>query len=193
MAITFFNFASSPADNGSQDDSADISVTPPASMVAGDFFWMLGLQRNATQTLTLDVDGGQTWTQEAMHSQTTRSFRAWWGRYNGLGWAANPAIGTDAVQSEAFTLVMLVFRPTTGTNTWVSNVAEQINNFSGPSTPFDVTIPGQTTTVDSTVTIAAWMTNDNNSWSLQTGTWTALSTTQFRNTFGSASSISGDE
>jgi len=186
--ITFFDSSSTPTDNGANGDAADLTLTPPASMVAGDFVYVHVTHRSNGATLTNVVTGGQSWTAETNRSNGTSSVeRGFWCRFNGT-WAADPTFHTNVSQGSAFTAIMLVFRPTGGGNTWAVDVAEQFVTFATPGSPFDVTRAGQTALTASTVTIASFhASSDANTWSLQTGTWTAPYA-QIRNTTGAGTS-----
>jgi hypothetical protein len=188
-AITFFGSASQPADNGAQAGPTSLTITPPGSMVAGDLVYILGLYRAATVTITIGDAGGQSWTSETNRQGSSLTARVFWARFNGT-WSTNPTI-TNTTGTLALTAVMVVFRPTTGTNVWAIDQAEQFTAYTAPSTPFTVTRTGQTTAQADTVTIAAWTSADDNTWNTLSGAgWTALGTAQFRNTTGSDTSAS---
>ncbi len=190
MAITFFGDASTPTDNASQDDSVARSVTPPGSMLNGDFVYVLVMQRNSTATVSVSNTGGQSWTTNTQSafggSAVARTF---WCRFNGT-WSANPSFTTDTAGTLGYSVIMLVFRPTNGANTWSSDVALATNSFTGPGSPFDVTATGQTSISTNTVTIAAFFVIDDDSWILQTAGWANPSQAQYRNLQGSDMSAS---
>jgi hypothetical protein len=80
---------------------------------------------------------------------------------------------------------MLAFSPVSGSSNWQVLIAESTNNFSAPSSPFDVTATGHDTTgltSNATVTTLHFCTNDDNTWALQGGGFTNPGgTAQFRN------------
>ncbi len=181
MAITFFNFASTPADNGT--NTADpTAVTPPGSMLDGDLVFLIGRASATSGTVAISQAGGQSWNSLTQQNQTQCRTRCFWCRFNGT-WGANPSVSFGATSNNG--VVMLVFRPTQGSNTWSVDVAEVGGTYAAPSSPFTVTITGITTLTNGAVVIAAWGSADDNTWGSLTGGWTALSTAQFRNTSGS--------
>jgi hypothetical protein len=198
MAITFFGVASTPADNGSQTGPGPVAVTPPASMQDGDLCVVYVSARQAA-TLTdhprmydasnvATQHGGQTWNR-AEHNVSGCDIWAgvYWCRFNGT-WSANPAWRCDAVNvANAFTVVMLVFRPSSSSKIWQVDVGPNHVHFAAPTTPFTVTATGLTTTRASTVTIASWFCRVSNTWGSMSGSgWdqTGLGA-QYRNTFSS--------
>jgi hypothetical protein len=103
--------------------------------------------------------------------------------FNGT-WAANPRFDFSAGTNT--TAVMLVFRPTTSTNVWET---EQIatTNAAAAAT---ITVTGITPANGDNVTIASWMTADDNTWGTLTGTnWVKTSlSAQYRNLAGNDAS-----
>lgn len=189
MVITYFASASNPADNGSLTSpfpNFEVAVTPPASMVAGDLAVVIAQVRWNTD-ITVFTTGGQTWTSEAAFKNNTGgnqiSARLFWCRYNGT-WNSNPSfsMGIDATCS---TVVMHVFRPTTGANTWAVDVVEATGSFVSGSTPFTKTITGITTNTNGAMVFAAWATDDDNTWDTLTSGWSTPGSAQYRNTAGS--------
>ena len=187
MAITYHNSASTPADNGTQAAPGPVAVTPPASMADGDLVVIVGQIRSnlGTNVLTISEAGGQTWTTEASFGTSgSVTGRLFWCRFNGT-WSANPSVVSSG-GTVALTVVMHVFRPTASSNTWAIDAAQSEVDFSAPSTPFTVTITGQTTTAADTVGVAVWMTSDDNTWDTLAGSgWATTGTAQYRNTTGS--------
>lgn len=178
--ITYIASASTPADNGTSGVSPT-AVTPPA-MVAGDLVLLFAYGRTTTLTMAISVTGGQVWNDEAVISNTNISARLFWCRFNGT-WAANPSVSFSNVATA--TVIMHVFRPTKPSLRWAVEANRVETDFAAPTTPFTVTIPGVTTRVPSSVSIAAWFTPDDNSWATLTGTgWTVLGTAQYRNLNG---------
>lgn len=181
--ITFFAVATNPADNGSLGVST-VSITPPGSMVAGDLVYVVASQRGLS-TYSVNNDGGQSWTPLTyVSSSTTRSAQAFWCRFDGT-WDASPSwdftlTGTTSVQ-------MLVFRPTSGSNTWANEV-DNTGSFDASSAT--KTITGVTPTNNSNVTIAMFYSADDNTWGNLAGTnWIDTGTdAQYRNIAGSDAS-----
>lgn len=179
MAITFHGVASSPADNGTST-ATQITITPPASMTAGDLVYVRCYQRG-TATFSVGVTGGQTWNTLTRQVQsTTNATQAFWATYNGT-WSANPRFDFSAGTNT--NVVMIVFRPTDTAKIFGVDTAENTQAFTAAAT---ITITGHTRVNSSCVTVAAWVTADDNTWGTLTGTgWskTGLSA-QYRNTSG---------
>lgn len=183
--ITYVNSASNPADNGTLG-TTPVAVTPPA-MQAGDLVLMFAYVRNTTATMDISVTGGQTWNAEAAISNTNVGARLFWCRFNGT-WAANPSVAFS--NSTSTTVVMHVFRPTKASLRWSIEANRVETDFAAPASPFTVTIPGRTTRVPNTVTIAAWFSPDDNTWGSLSGTgWVVTGGAQYRNT--NSTDISG--
>ena len=79
---------------------------------------------------------------------------------------------------------MHVFRPINPCSVWAVDVPQVSNNFSAPSSPYTVTIPGISTNTDGALVFAAWATADDNTWGSLTGGWSTPGSAQYRNTFG---------
>ena len=183
--ITYFGSASNPADNGTLGASP-VAVTPPASMLTGDLVVLIANSRTAGITPAMSATGGQTWTSEAAVT-TNGSLRLFWCRYNGT-WTANPSVSFSTAVNT--TVVMRVFRPTIGTNTWALDVTQTTGTFAAPGAPRDVTITGITTVANGALALFVWSTQDDNTWGLQTAGWTNAGTAQYRNLASSDSSQS---
>lgn len=182
MAITFFGSASTPADNGT-NTASPTSVTPPGSMVEGDLVLLIAHERAGSASITVNTTGGQSWTALSSIGASSLTARMFWCRFNGT-WAADPSVNFST--GVCNTLVMLVYRPTTGSNVWAVDQALVELDFVAPSSPFTVTITGQTTTQPSTVTVAGWFTADDNTWGSLSGSgWAVAGAAQYRNTSGS--------
>lgn len=181
MAITFFAATCNPGDNASLVDVGNPSVTPPALMVTGDFVYLWIVRKNAND-ITLFNTGGQSWTAGTLRQGISSSAKVFWCRFNGT-WAANPAVLTDNNSDTGLpiSLYMAVWRPSAGTNTWAIDVAEAFNTFSAPVSPFDAAATGRTTLASSTVTIASWVLDGQQTWTLQTGGWANSGSAQYRN------------
>jgi len=179
---TFFGATSVPTDNGT-NATTTITITPPASMLAGDLV-VVYLQQRGTATFSVGVDGGQTWTSIGRNVGTANvAMETYYTTFNGT-WAANPRFDFSAGTNT--TAVMLVFRPTISTNIWET---EQIatTNAAAAAT---ITVTGITPANGDNVTIASWMTADDNTWGTLTGTnWTkGTLSAQYRNLAGNDAS-----
>ena len=182
MAIAFFGVASAPADNGAQAGPGPITITPPASMLAGDLCIVVGQYRGA-EVFSVANAGGQTWNTLAERNATNQDTVVHWCRFNGT-WSANPTFQVGS-GTAALTYVMIVFRPTSTSKVWAIDVAQDEQDFAAPSTPFLVLLTGRSVSAN-TVTLASWFTADDNTWGTLVGVgWdkTGLSA-QYRNTTG---------
>ena len=202
MAITLFGTTSTPADNGAQAGPGPVAVTPPASMLAGDLPFLVGLYRDVDVGGNTGIPnlfngsnvaaehGGQRWSsaqpvfKEAVEPFLTfKVHYAGWTGFNGA-WAANPSLTVDT-GVEALSAVMPVFRPTSAGKRWVPNIGPVTANFAAPTGPnFTVTVPSITTLTkhgsQSHVILAGVATGDANTWGNISGTgWTFIG--HFRN------------
>ncbi len=176
-AITYVASASNPADNANLDLTT-VPITPPGSMQTGDLVILIANAREPGQTLAISATGGQAWTTEAAN-MTTVTQRIFWARYNGT-WSTNPSVSFPA-GANGTTLVMRVFRPTSSSNTWALDVALTNSSFSAPGGARDVTIAGITTVTNGALVLATWVSQDNNTWGLQTAGWANAGGAQYRN------------
>jgi len=179
---TFFGATSVPTDNGT-NATTTITLTPPTSMLSGDLA-VVYLQQRGTATFSVGVDGGQTWTSIGRNVGTANvAMETYYTTFNGT-WAANPRFDFSAGTNT--TAVMLVFRPTISTNIWET---EQIatTNAAAAAT---ITVTGITPANGDNVTIASWMTADDNTWGTLTGiNWTkGTLSAQYRNLAGNDAS-----
>lgn len=191
MAITYFGSANNPLDDGSLGGPGPITVTPPGSMVVGDLVLLVG-QCKTAEDISVAEASGQTWNAldhwTAISGKTDR-IRIFWCRFSG-SWGADPSLSVPT-DTDAFTVTLHVFRPTTSGNTWAIDVAQvSTSNDIAPSTPFDVTITGITTLTDGALVVAGWATADDNTWAIQTGGWSNIGGAQYRNSFGTDQSHS---
>lgn len=180
MAFTYFGNTSSPVDNGTSA-ATQITLTPPVSMTTGDLVYVRCYQRG-TATFSVGVTGGQTWnTLTRQVNGTTNATQAFWCRYNGT-WGANPRFDFSAGTNT--NAVMLVFRPTDTGKAVAVDTAENTNTFAAGTGV--ITITGYTPNNNSNITIAAWVTADDNTWGTLSGTnWTkGTLPAQYRNTSG---------
>ncbi len=91
-AITFESYASQPADNASQGDSAAVAITP-GTCAANDLALLLSSMDSGDGSSNVIInDGGQTWTQFAnLNSGTGNEMEGWYAVFNGT-WSANPSV-----------------------------------------------------------------------------------------------------
>lgn len=182
MSITYFNSASTPADNGT-NTANPTAVTPPGSMQAGDLVLMIAQARANSGTLAISNAGGQIWTSETQQNQNFCRIRLFWCRFNGAWTGGNPSVSMGSTNSN--TVVMHVFRPSNTSSVWQVDVAQVSANFSAPGSPYTVTIPGITTITDGALIFATWASNDDNTWGSLTGGWSTPGSAQYRNLAGS--------
>ncbi len=180
-AVTYFGSASTPADN-STNTASPTAVTPPANMVAGDLVLLFAFGSGTTDPV-ISQAGGQSWTALPVRTASSRDGRTFWAQYNGT-WSANPSVTMPGTSNNI--VVMHVFRPTVGTNTWAVDVTEVAATYTAPASPFTVTRAGITTLTNGALAIAIWTSADDNTWgSLSGAGWNVLGAAQYRNTSGS--------
>jgi hypothetical protein len=190
VAITFFGQAHVPTDNDATGNSGTtVTVTPPGSMVANDYVVVVVSYRTNSSSRVLSVSdaGGQTWVSGTqINSGVLAVSRVFHCRYDGT-WDANPVFAVDT-GTNPLSAGMLVFR---GVDTTTAiDVAESGASYSAPGTPFDVTIPEITTATNGAMAVAIWVSGDDNTWTVQTGSWTQQTPGQTRNLAGSDQSHS---
>lgn len=186
-AITYFNSANTPVDTGG--DTADpMAVTPPASMASGDLVFMIGATKASGATFAISADGGQSWSALTRCSGNSSAAQVFWARFNGT-WSANPSINFTG-QATYNSVIMHVFRPTDSAKLWGVDGTIDCASYSAPTTPFTVTITGRTTGQPSTVTMASWVSQDDNTWGSLSGSgWAVTGLAQYRNTAGTDGSL----
>ncbi len=192
MAITLFGSVSVPTDNGTNTTNPTAFANPPiASMVAGDLVFVYAYCRTSGATLAVSNAGGQTWTSGTSQSSgnATLSANFFWCRFNGT-WSAAPSFSFGATTNN--NVVMLVFRPTSGSNLWAVDPGKAGTFVDFAATTSILITAGYTPTNASTVSICAWNTDDDNTWGTFSGSgWSKTSlSAQFRNTSGNDSSSS---
>ena len=183
-AISYQGSSSNPSDGGSLGSST-VAVTPAGGTQAGDLIILVANSRDTSNTITISNTGGQTWTAETANSITNATRRIFWARYNGT-WSASPSVSFSA--SNATTVSMHVFRPSSSSNIWAIDVAQNLNTFTNAST--SVSITGITTLTNGALVFANWASTDNNSWGIQTGGWSNAGSSQYKNTNAADSSQS---
>lgn len=193
MAITFFGVASVPTDNGTNAVNPTAFSNPPvASMLPGDLCIIYAFCRTSSATIAMSNTGGQTWTSVSSVSSSAGTLTGgmFWCVFNGT-WSAAPSVGFGATTNN--NVVMLVFRPTSNLYSWAVDLTDQIvnslfNMLSGTTQTifFGAAVPKNA----STVSIAIWSTDDDNTWGTLTGSgWSKTGlTAQYRNTSGSDTS-----
>lgn len=178
-----------PADTGSNTNTLGVTVTPDASILAGDLVCFIIQERANSQTFTHVLQGGQTWQSNTLSSGNTQSVQVYWCVFNGTWTGGTVSWTSTNTDGTALCAAYLAFSPTAGKAwTLTPNVAFQT---AIPSTATVHTITGQSPTASaSVVTIAGWGTpSDGRTWSGLTGGWT-YGHQQIRNTPGSGSSLS---
>jgi hypothetical protein len=192
-ALAFTHFctvlAQPTSDNGSYDASAgDITVTPCSSIPTGSLVIIDADQRDTPITLTIGTTGGQSWTNGTLTQSGSSSSRSFWAVFNGT-WSANPVVAADFHNAVPWNVIMTVYQPCTG-GTVASDVAESTSVYSADA---NVSIAGQTpTSMASVVTRAAFMAQENVTFSSLTAGWTYRNSgaNQFRNSTGPGLSLS---
>ena len=184
MAITYFNSTSFPADNSS-GNNANPTLTPPASMQEGDLVVIVDYNRTNVGGKGIFNLGGQIWHSFTKHTATL-SLKMYWCRFNGT-WSGT--LSSRSTTATTHSAVLHVFRPTNTSKLWEVDTPFTSSTFDAGSSPFTKTISGVTTTGSSTVTIAGWVSQDDNTWGSLSGSgWVDFGTAQYRNSHGSQSS-----
>ncbi len=190
-APTFFGTAGTPADN-STNATLTITITPPLSMVTNDLVLVFCWMRTSSATITNTTTGGQTWTAIPVSStnssaNATLSVRMFWCTFNGT-WGANPIFTYSA--STNTNARMIVFRPSSGSNTWAPDPTQTGTWVDRLATDASANTNGWTPTNNKTVNLVCGFSDDDNTWALTSSpNWTQTSlSTQYRNTSGSDAS-----
>lgn len=196
-APTYFGAASVPADNGSQAEPGTLTITPPGSMASGDLvlvFCDVGNPQGA-DVWSVNNDGGQSWTRDLNNQsiisgvQGVAVYRC---TFDGT-WDANPAFAVAGTGGNNHaSAVMLVYRPPSGyTGGWSVDTTPAATSYNAPSTPFTVTVTGQTPSHNQSATVACWKANDDNTWGSLSGSgWAVAGDAQYRNTAAGDISLS---
>ena len=178
---TLFGIAASHADAASVTGAdlgsglVAVSITPPASMVAGHLVIVDVIERATTlqaNSLAVANDGGQEWTSEVQDTGGGSSVsQRHWCRFNGT-WNANPTFYFDADKTTAAcSVVMTVFAPTAAGSTWAIDAVQAKGNIASGATH---TVPSITTANNGAVAVSLAYSTDNNNSSLTTpGNWTS--------------------
>lgn len=196
MAITYIASTQRPDDSNAQAGSVSSNLLlATAGATTGDLVVVIAQYRGNATIQVGSETGGMTWNSLTQFNDTGNlcAVRIFWCRwdsaiYNGNNPNFEVVSGSGSI---AFTTVGHIFRPTTSSNTWAVDNTLASTAYSAPSTPFTVTRTGVTTTQASTVAIASWFSEDDNTWGSLSGTgWSVLGDAQYRNTTGSDMSAS---
>lgn len=186
--ISYFSSSSTPTDGGT-NTANPTAVTPPASMLDGDLVVLVAQNRETSAIVAISEAGGQSWNGLDAFDHSGAQLingRIFWCRFNGT-WSANPSV-SFTTSTPVNSIVMHVFRPTDSENLWGVDNAQAIADIGSETT---VTINGITTTRASTVALATWMVQDDNTWGSLNGTgWVVTGLAQYRNLSGSDQSSS---
>lgn len=147
-------------------DAATSTVVPPLGMREGDLIYLTcQIQNAASGNMTISNAGGQTWNGTATEATgNDQSLKGFWARFNGT-WSANPSVASAALSgTQPFSVQAHVVRPPNSGFRWVENVAFAGATYAAPSSPFTVTITGQTTTLPDAVTFATFCAADDVEW-----------------------------
>lgn len=188
MAITLFGSASTPTDNGTNTTDPTV-VTPPLNMLAGDLVMLIASARNASATIAISQQGGQSWNSFATSNGTfaTLSIKFMWCRFNGT-WSANPSVSFASATCNI--VAMVVFRPSSSSHVWAID-AGNTGGYSNQAAAASFTVSSATPQNPSNVSVAIACTDDDNTWTISGTNWVKTSlSTQYRNTSGSDASIS---
>lgn len=192
MPITFFEANSAPVDSVSATNASTAMMIPPTNLVKGDLLVVVGQYRATADPIGILNDSNHAWTNLIQSGTASVSLRMFYTTFKG-SWGANSNVSVTVLGggSLAMTGVLLAFRPSLPTNNWRVNRGPGTTVFVAGTTPFAKTITGVTPSANSTVTVAAWGSVDDNTWGNIQGTgWvkTGLSA-QYRNTTGSQQSL----
>lgn len=189
MAATYYGTAGSPADNAAQDDVA-ITITPPASMQAGDLPVVIcvSMVQSPTYDISVTTTGGQTWTADTVQTNdaTYKTLKLFYVSAFTGSWGANPVFTPSSVGTfSPYMARMIVIRGTSTASTWALDQAAQHSTYTAPGSPFTMTRAGQTSTGASGVNLAFFTALGGlpTFGSLTAGWANPGGTTQFRNTY----------
>lgn len=171
-----------PADGGS-NATTTITLTPPASMLAGDLAVVYTTQRG-NAAWSVGLDGGQTWDTLGDSTTTANvSLNTFYTVFDGA-WTVDPRF--DCTAGTNTTAIMLVFRPTVLFGGWDFEQFTSVAQAAAAT----ITVTDVTPVSDNNVTIASWHSADDNTWGNLSGTnWTkGTLAAQYRNLAGQDSS-----
>lgn len=188
--VEFFkniSITSTPSDAGTDTAGPTVVVTPLAHLDAGDLVVIFAHYKGAV-TLSMSDTGGQTWTAlTAAAEGSNMTSRIFYCLFNGT-WSSSPSV-TNTAGTNALTVSMSAFR---GVNQSTPlDVTDTGASYSAPGGSFDVTITGITTLTNNALVVAFWTSEDDNTWTIQTGSWRNLGgIAQIRNGQGTDQSMS---
>lgn len=198
MAFTLVSgtTTTSPSDNGSAGGTSASIILSGFGGSVGDLIVVVA-QFKGNSTLSISNNGGVlNWNSLTQVANGTSSIgRIFWAQ-TPSNWASASATEQYTVSvasgTTALTVSQMYFRPTVSTNIISVDVAQVASSYVAPSTPFTVSITGVTTTSSSTVTLAVWMSEDDNTWGTLAGTgWSKTGlAAQVRNLQGTDQSLS---
>lgn len=146
IPITYFG-------SSNQGSGNSATLTPPSSMLAGDFVYVKFCVGSSGRTGSISNGGGQSWT--LTQDNTFGSLGESWTAtcvFNGT-WSANPVFAISGTLV-AKVYIMFVFR---GSPTWTVDVPMAATNLGSGLTQ---TVIGQTATQARVLTIASWQTSN---------------------------------
>jgi hypothetical protein len=186
MAITYFGSASNPAD-AEANYAKTTAVVPPADMAAGDLVIVYAQVSTKSMTIAVSEAGGQTWTSEAGQVVGNYTYRRiFWCRFDGT-WDANPSFAYSGRESTGYahSVVMHVFRPSNGANTWEQDVALITTTESVTAVPYTATLAGFNTATDGALALAMWGSiSAARTYGGVGAPWSQLGSNNYRNTQG---------
>lgn len=175
--ITFLGIAYTPTDGGSSVTNPT-SVTPVSGLVTGDLVLLICSARQANQTLTITTSGGQTWNALTAANGNQNTTRMFWCRFNG-SWSANPAFTTSS--GSPTSIGMVAFRPSIPGKSWAVDVSLSNTAASYLNIGDVITVTGQTTTRQKTVTLCVIATNGSPIYKGASFPWLTAGYNQYRN------------
>ncbi len=183
-SLTYFGSSSNPTDN-SDFSASTATITPPASMIAGDIVYVCASVKSSTQNPSITTTGGQTWTSLSVQQLSgVGSIRSFYCVFNGT-WTTSPIVSFGT--SIAPIAVMHVFRPQYPNSIVDLNVDIVQTSHSAATT---ITAPEIQTAAENTITLVAFSSGDDNSWGSISGTgWNVLGNAQYRNTNSTDASL----
>ncbi len=186
MAWSLVGTVANVADTGTANGPTQ-AVADPTSLgaVAGDLLVMVADYRGTSVTLTVSEAGGQTWTTHDQVTRANNTQRIFTAIFDGT-WDAAPSA---TVTSGALLMIvqLAVFR---GNDQSAPVAAAVVHTSAGtPGSPFDCTSTGITTVNVDDLVFAAWSSEDNNTWALQTAGFANIGGAQIRNSTTFSSSL----
>lgn len=174
---TFFGSNANHADGGTavtsgSNPGAPITITPPASMVAGQLVVVDVIVRTGSGVdSTIPVDGGQSWTSETRSGAGALTVRRHWCIFDGT-WDADPQFTPGDWVGAPVTIVMTVWSPTSGYAFESDNANSSVGgNFDG-SGYYTVNPPN--TTTDGAISVSMHAGSEDTNFALSTANgWTA--------------------